>query len=548
LLYEVGNSTKIPDIPDHLSAELKDLMLQCFKRVPVERPTAEQLLHHAWFKVDYDDDDADDVYEDDDFDEDSAPATGGGASFPSSKKRSGNLLTKSMSASRSQALQEQPKSLDALPEQILLKMLAFMNPQAVIAMARSCARFRFLAQRNTVWVALATNRWNKLRINLDAQMSLANSGSATDDGGSEVDFGKKLFMASLKYDRRFSADPMYRHVRTVKGHTKRVHAMQILEGSAKLITCAADKKIKIWEISSGSNLPNSNGSSASPSSSNNLAGSGSIAKDSSSSNLSTSGSSSSSKKKKASMTLRGHNAAVTCFYASNTTLVSGSCDGMIKVWDMKSKKCTMSIKTGDSAGITGLQTDEKLNYLVTSSSDGVAKVWDLQALTIRLTLNGHKSSINALKFHHHTLATASSDKRVNVWDLRTGTLLKSLRGHTDEILCVDIIGDTILAGSANGTLLEWTYLDRISPGPRAYLLPPSIGPSPILSIHFDGVNTVIAGREDGIVLIWKYHSGEFHSSIKVDSGPVTALTACNQVLATAGYGEKIVKLWALVNP
>lgn len=549
LLYEVGTSTKIPDIPEHLSPELKDLLLQCFKRAPMERPTAEQLLRHPWFHDEYDDGED----ELDDFVEVSSVSQNLGG-FPSSKKRSGNLLTKSMSASRSQALQEQPKSLEALPELVLVRMFQFMSPQMVVAMAHTCAHLRFLAQRNAVWVALATNRWPKLRINLDA-LSTTNPSSANNRSGAfsedvgEVDFGKKLFMASLKYDRRFAVDPMYRHVRSVKGHTKRVHAMQLLEGLAKLITCAGDKKIKIWDIGTPSSSSSSAGSLPSPSSSSSgsaspsitLAGSGSISKDAASSP------SSASKKKKASVTLRGHNAAVTCFHASNSMLVSGSSDGMIKVWDMKSKKSTMSVRTGD-AGLTGLQFDEKFNYLITSSNDGVAKVWDLQTLNVRLTLTGHKAAINAIKFHGHTLATASSDKRVKIWDLRTGTLLKTLHGHKDEIHCLDIVGDTVIAGAADGSLLEWAFLDRNASGPRSYPLPANINPSPILSVHFDGVNTVIAGREDGLVLIYQYHAGTLHSSFKADSGAITALTACNQVLATAGYGEKIVKLWALVNP
>ena len=529
------------------------MLSQCFRRTPTERPTAEQLLHHAWFNDEYDndDDDGDHVHETDGFDEDSV-------SFSSSKKRSGNLLTKSMSASRSQAMQEQPKSLEALPESVLVRMLMFMTPASVIAMARSCAHLRFLAQRNAVWVALATNRWPKLKINLDAQLTAHSGGGGAQEEGAEADFGKKLFIGCTKYDRRFTADPMYRHVRSVKGHTKKVFAMQFLEATAKLVTCSADKKIKIWEIASShvSHLSNSNGSSttnttsssSSPSSSSSSSSAtSSPALLSSASTSSKDSSSGSSKKKKASVTLRGHNASVTCFHASNTVLISASCDGIIKVWDMKSKKCTTTIRTGE-AGITGLQVDEKSNYLLTAGTDGIAKVWDLQSFTIRLTLTGHKSAINAMKFHHHTLATASNDKRVKVWDLRTGTLLKSLHGHKDEVLCVDLVGDVVIAGAADGSLLEWSYLDRANPGPRAYTLPPHLSTSPILTVHFDGVNTVTAGREDGLVVFWKYHSGEYHSSIRVDSGAVTALAVSNQVLATAGAGEKIVKLWALVNP
>lgn len=467
--------------------------------------------------------------------------------FSATKKRSFNL-TKSI-ASRMQALQEQPKTLDALPEKILLHILALATPAAVTAAARSCARFRFLAQHNSVWVALANTQWPKLHMQSEAQAS---------DVDGEADFGKKIFMAYLKYDRRFSSEPLFRHVRTVKGHTKKVHAMQLLEGGAKLVTSAGDKKIKIWEISSSPSgtLP----SPSSPGVSSPALGgsSGALLRDfdspstslasASSSNLATS--SSSIKKKKASVTLRGHAAPVTCFHATHSMLVSGSCDGMIKVWDLKTKKCSTTIRAGDH-GITGLQIDEKRNLLVTSSTDGSAKLWDLNSFTVRSTLTQHRSTIHAMKFHGDILATAGADKRVNIWNLKTGKLIHSLRGHTCEVHSVDIVGTTVIAGGADGSILEWSGVDapeKTIPAPKPYTIPANLQPSPIIAVLFDGVNTVTAAREDGQVLFYRFHSGQLHSSLRADSGPLTSLAASNSVLATAGYGEKLVKLWALVNP
>lgn len=471
-------------------------------------------------------------------------------SFSATKKRSFNL-TKSI-ASRMQALQEQPKSLDALPEKILLHILTFSTLPTVTAIARSCARFRFLAQHNSVWVGLANAQWPKLHLHAENRQTLGVDDSA------EADFGKRIFMAYLKYDRRFASDSLYRHVRTVKGHTKKVHAIQLLEGGAKLITSSGDKKIKIWEISSSqpssSNLP----SPSSPNPSPGLGNSGSILRDFDASNPSSlnhssatlSSSSSSLKKKKASVTLRGHTAPVTCFHASNSVLVSGSCDGMIKVWDLKTKKCSTTIRAGEH-GITGLQMDEKKNILVTSSTDGSAKLWDLNSFSVRATLSQHRSTIHAMKFHGDLLATAGADKRVNIWDLKTGKLMHSLRGHTCEVMSVDIVGTTVIAGGLDGSILEWSEIDapeKKIPAPRPYAIPPHLAPSSIIALLFDGVNTVTAAREDGQVMFFRFHSGQFHSVLRVDPGPLTALAASNSVLATAGFGEKLVKLWALVNP
>lgn len=643
------------------------MLRQCFRRTPTERPTAAALLRHPWF------DDVTEDYADSDESADGeegtisslktgtsvSPSGGLGANalnaFSTLKKKSFNLA-QSISASRSQALQEKPKSLDALPEKILLRILSMCTLSTVANVGRSCARFRFLAQRNTVWASLATAQWPKLNLKVYGVDSSASDSTQKNSNKSkeranakesaqsidvaEVDFAKRIFMGFYKYDVRFTADPLFRHVRTVKGHTKKVHALQLLEGGAKLVTAAGDKKIKIWEIATpipvpstspgaaplgsvlssplggsygtlpsptgflGANGPkegstttmSSISGSASTSTSGNslmpgmpqtgaISGEEKSSLASSSSSISapsSSSASSSSKKKKASITLRGHNAPVTCFHATSHIIISGSCDGMIKVWDLKSKKCTTSIRAGDH-GITGLQMDEKANLFVTAATDGSVKLWDLGSLTPRMTLSKHRSTVHAIKFYGHVLATAGADKRVNIWNLKTGKLVHSLRGHTSDVLCVDIVGDTVIAGGSDGALLEWSSIDdengayaknsasdsknrskdskngtsensssdgkKVSPSPRAYELPPGLQPSTILAVHFDGVNTVCAAREDGLVLFYRYHSGQFHSALRADScGPVTALALSNQVLATAGYGEKLVKLWALVKP
>ncbi|KAI3693633.1 hypothetical protein L1987_76581 [Smallanthus sonchifolius] len=49
-LFKVGNSKELPIIPDDLSDECKDFILQCLQRAPSHRPTATQLLDHPFVK------------------------------------------------------------------------------------------------------------------------------------------------------------------------------------------------------------------------------------------------------------------------------------------------------------------------------------------------------------------------------------------------------------------------------------------------------------------------------------------------------------------
>nr|XP_043640067.1 mitogen-activated protein kinase kinase kinase YODA-like [Erigeron canadensis] len=49
-LFKVGNSKELPVLPDHLSDDGKDFILQCLQRAPSRRPSAAQLLDHPFVK------------------------------------------------------------------------------------------------------------------------------------------------------------------------------------------------------------------------------------------------------------------------------------------------------------------------------------------------------------------------------------------------------------------------------------------------------------------------------------------------------------------
>ncbi|XP_071851911.1 uncharacterized protein [Apostichopus japonicus] len=49
LIFRIASAKSPPPLPDHLSAELKDLILSCLQAVPSARPTSKELIHHSVF-------------------------------------------------------------------------------------------------------------------------------------------------------------------------------------------------------------------------------------------------------------------------------------------------------------------------------------------------------------------------------------------------------------------------------------------------------------------------------------------------------------------
>ncbi|KAK6137380.1 hypothetical protein DH2020_028893 [Rehmannia glutinosa] len=50
-MFKIGNSKELPEIPDHLSDEGKDFVMQCLQRNPRYRPSAAQLLDHPFSEI-----------------------------------------------------------------------------------------------------------------------------------------------------------------------------------------------------------------------------------------------------------------------------------------------------------------------------------------------------------------------------------------------------------------------------------------------------------------------------------------------------------------
>jgi F-box and WD-40 domain protein 1/11 len=99
--------------------------------------------------------------------------------------------------------------------------------------------------------------------------------------------------------------------------------------------------------------------------------------------------------------------------------------------------------------------------IVTGSADMTVRVWDLRVLrgrkgAERLLLEGHKGGITCIHRDWTQIASGSTDTTVKVWDGNTGECLRSCYGHISGVSCVARVDDsTILSGSWDSTLRLW---------------------------------------------------------------------------------------------
>ena len=97
-------------------------------------------------------------------------------------------------------------------------------------------------------------------------------------------------------------------------------------------------------------------------------------------------------------TFEGHDNPVTClqFEESLHTVVSGSRDTTIKVWDLRTFRCLQEM-TEHTDWIKTLRFDA--HNIFSASYDCTLKQWDMKTFTCKRTFSGHKGCINAFQYN-----------------------------------------------------------------------------------------------------------------------------------------------------
>ena len=94
-------------------------------------------------------------------------------------------------------------------------------------------------------------------------------------------------------------------------------------------------------------------------------------------------------------------------------LFSGSSDNTIKIWDIKTGKCTATLQ-GHKHWVVSLAVVS--GTLFSGSSDGVIKVWDIHTRKCTATFEAHEQEICYLAVTEGKLFSTSYDNRLKVWD------------------------------------------------------------------------------------------------------------------------------------
>lgn len=151
--------------------------------------------------------------------------------------------------------------------------------------------------------------------------------------------------------------------------------------------------------------------------------------------------------------LSGHRGAVRAVAASGRTVVSGSYDHKVRVWDLLTGECRHVLE-GHSQKVYSVVIDPGRGRCASGSMDGTVKLWSLETGEILNSLDGHSSLVGLLGLSHRCLVSAAADWTLRIWNPETGECRHALNAHQGAITCFQHDEYKIVSGS-DGTLKMW---------------------------------------------------------------------------------------------
>ncbi|KAI0015049.1 quinon protein alcohol dehydrogenase-like superfamily [Xylariomycetidae sp. FL0641] len=147
-----------------------------------------------------------------------------------------------------------------------------------------------------------------------------------------------------------------------------------------------------------------------------------------------------------------HTNGVTCLQFDDNILATGSYDSTIKLWDIEKGEVIRTLQ-GHTMGIRALQFDDRM--LVSGSLDGTVKIWNWRTGACINTLN-HQGGVITVHMAGDYLASGSMDKSIKVFNFKTQQSY-SLRGHADWVnqVRLDTASRTLLSASDDCTVKLW---------------------------------------------------------------------------------------------
>ncbi len=206
------------------------------------------------------------------------------------------------------------------------------------------------------------------------------------------------------------------------------------------------------------------------------------------------------------------------FRPDGTTLAAGDSQGVVRLWDLTTRKLVLSnVVSSPGGAVNSVAFSPDGRLLAVGDSQGVVRLWDLttRKLVLSKVMPG-PGAVNSVAFSPdgRLLAVGDSDGTVSLWNIadpsrpgRLGPPLSSGAGGTVNAVAFSPDGRVLAVGDSDGTVILWDIADPLRPGRPGPPLSSGAG-STVNSVAFSPDGRVLAaGNTLGTVSLWDAATG-----------------------------------------
>ncbi|KAL4647617.1 lissencephaly-1 B-like [Arapaima gigas] len=221
--------------------------------------------------------------------------------------------------------------------------------------------------------------------------------------------------------------------RTLKGHTDSVQDISFDQSGKLLASCSADMTIKLWDFQGFECIRTMHG--------------------------------------------HDHNVSSVAIMPNGDHIVSASRDKTIKMWEVATGYCVKTF-TGHRewvrmvrpnqdgtliASCSNDQTTKKSGkpgpFLLSGSRDKTIKMWDVSTGMCLMTLVGHDNWVRGVMVHPggKFIVSCADDKTLRIWDYKNKRCMKTLSAHEHFVTSLDFhkTAPYVVTGSVDQTVKVW---------------------------------------------------------------------------------------------
>jgi F-box/WD-40 domain protein 7 len=235
--------------------------------------------------------------------------------------------------------------------------------------------------------------------------------------------------------------------------------------------------------------------------------------------------------------LKEHNEPITALVTEGNICVTGSRNGICKIWDTSSLTSISSL-TGHTDEISTISIKDGL--VITGCSDGVVRVFSAMTSQCLWCLTT-TSSVDVITYNGSVIVAATSDLSLYVWTLDKchPTLHGTLQGHTQQLTCLVMScseSNICVSGSWDGTLRIWDTKRMMN--------------CHVLLAHDEGVlcvlvlsnGTIVSGGSDCTVKQWNISNGHLIMTLSGHKQEVLCLQATDDVIISSS-ADSTIRIW-----